>query len=388
MRHGVTKGAIQHSILAIGALSMALEERRAIPRAVRHIKKDGYSSERHLRAALTWHAKALADFRKTLCQTEDTIYPRAVLLTTMMLVAFEVLLGSCANAASLLVRCHEVLTLQAATTSQETCASNLASSNPEDVSTIADMWHMLPRLALINNVIPLLPPDACCKILLGQVTTLEVPRPTAGIKILFRSWREFCFAMIQLNSEAQRAAEQKDKAYLPHIEARLSTVLDKAISWGNIISYHMLKEIDNQHLRHLRMMRIQQLALMSIRRDRQQTQIIDIIRHILALCDEIFTASSTSYATRFQMEAVISPILACVVSGRNVEIREEALQIAREYAQDTDGILKTSWAAIMSALKSDSADSFETLSILGESTQRYNDVIDNWWHGTDVLLRS
>ncbi|KAH8681069.1 hypothetical protein BX600DRAFT_11311 [Xylariales sp. PMI_506] len=386
MKHSATKGPIQHSILAIGALSMALEGSEVMPQSSRRILTEITSSKNHLQAALKHHAEALADFRENLLQKGGALDPRTILLATMMLVAFEVLLGSCANAAYLLIRCHKMLRLQVSTTNTKIPTSDLAIANPEDAATIADIMHMLPRLALINNVLPLLPPDACFELLHGEVKTLVVPSYTDSPEVLFRSWKEFSFAKIQLNSEAQWAAEQKDDAVLPFLEHRLSVLLDKAVLWGDVINYHMLRETDGHYLHRLRIMKIQQLAMLSLRRDQQQSPILDIFRQILAICNDIFTARPTSYATRFQMDAVVSPIFACMLSGRSVRVRKAVLRIARQYAHDGNGRLKTCWTSVIMALKLD-VDPPESLNVLGEEVQSYNDVVDSWWQGTGVLLK-
>jgi hypothetical protein len=293
---------IRHSVLALGALSLALEEDGAEGLLPLVNLSRNSAIKQHYSDALRHHGKALHIFSQAI---EDRWSSRFIFLATVALAAFEVLHGSGAAVGRLILHSQNLLK-QCVMQSQKvslptpplkaespgtsvyfvggneaypsdgnTTGGTLSvadiSAIDTDVARPEDAVLLVPRLTMIHGLIPLLPITQRLCILGTLGFSAAHPTISTDMQTLFRMWREYCTVVHRLTAYMKWADGKKDVGTDAGMETELDTdqredahaalerLYECSRAWETVIEHHLAQQrlLTTKTRDFLRAMRLQ-----------------------------------------------------------------------------------------------------------------------------------
>jgi hypothetical protein len=264
MRESLHDECIRHSVLALGALTLTLEEDGhggSIP--PKNITTNA-AIKQHYNDALRHHGKAISIFSKRIDDDGVGSSPRFILLATIVLAAFELLHFGRATVATLILRSQRLLQVHAAQLGINTrpaalltFTTNTASTLDTELENLGDAMSLIPRLTMVHGLLPFLPISQRLAILGFEGFDAERPDTHIALEVLFRMWREYCTVMMRLDAYIEWAAKQGDQKDMDSAPALLDNMYGCSVAWRDVINYHLQQKAKHSQVQHLHAMSIQ-----------------------------------------------------------------------------------------------------------------------------------
>lgn len=267
MRESLHDECIQHSVLALGALALALEEDGHGGSIPPKNFRTNAAIKQHYNDALRHHGKAISIFTKRINDNGVRNSPRFIFLATIVVAAFELLHCSRATVGTLILHGQNLLNICAAqlglNARPATLLSprNATSTLDTELENLDDMISLIPRLTMVHGLIPFLPISQRLAILGFEGFDTELPDIQIGLHVLFRMWREHCTVMKRLDAYIEWAAQQGVQKDINSASAALANKYDCIIAWGNVIKHHIQQNLNHSQMQFLNAMNIQHLCI-------------------------------------------------------------------------------------------------------------------------------
>ncbi|CAH0058329.1 unnamed protein product [Clonostachys solani] len=187
---GLHDDCIQHSILAVGALIRAVSTQKCIipdTSSLNTTEEDTYAITQHRNIALRHHLKAVKSLRERI-EVMATTAPRTVVVSTLLLVVFELVQGQAKIAETLLDSSLRILKdlitiFQTRTEEQARCVRD---------SGFQDMEHVLPCISVMSHLSNISRPQHQFPTFFRVEPELRSDDPDcSSISEFFRSWGRF-----------------------------------------------------------------------------------------------------------------------------------------------------------------------------------------------------
>ncbi|KAK1999551.1 hypothetical protein LX36DRAFT_472254 [Colletotrichum falcatum] len=336
---GLQDDCIHHSILAVGALI------RSSPQGTKPVvhrekvlppSSDGQDVTEHREVALRHHVQAVKSLRERM-ELITASSPTTIVITTLLLVVYELLQGEPKTAGLLLNSCLGVL--KDCITMFESGSSN-SETQPRD-SEFDDMEHVLPCIAAMSHVSQSLQPlrRHTHPFKIDPGSDLHNPEHDS-ISKFFISWgRFFTFGVGFVGNSADATAGGVALETLGHLTVHQQNFLSQLQRWKDIIQYYIQSpKIDTGTKKGLRIVQIHWLLLhITLTCCLDPTEMAydafeQEFRHLTIQCVDLYRdcVSQPRPTSVLLGQGLILPLCTVVRACRNHDIRMTALQALDE----------------------------------------------------------
>ncbi|KAF7561676.1 hypothetical protein G7046_g2470 [Stylonectria norvegica] len=260
MRESLVNPCLQHLVLALGALSLALEEDGnggVLPLV--NVSKN-IAIQKHYKDALRHYGKGLSMLNESV---GSDIHPRFIILATIALAGFDLLHGGRTSVGSLLVHGQKLVDTRIARAVEAIDPLPTHAYLDTELERFSDVQALLPRLAMVHSLIPFLPLPQRLEILGSSGFDSESPHKDMDLTTLLRLWREYCTTMSRLGSYIAWVSQEDSQAEMDAAKATMRDKCNVSRAWGDLINHHLELETCPERLRFLNAMKMQHIFISS-----------------------------------------------------------------------------------------------------------------------------
>ena len=203
VREGLEIDYIRHSILALGALSLCVNENANNQTYPSRDWTSTPSPGLHYNAALQHHVKALALYGRSMSRKENAVHPRIILLVTSLFVAFEYLHGNNMAAIGLIDRGFLLLAQQSPAPETGSRLANAASGDSEYIDFIEDAPGTFAQFGIVGLLTPFVPLETRFSVFGRGKLRPRIPGLDVNPEEVFGLWREFLLSLTKLSADLE-----------------------------------------------------------------------------------------------------------------------------------------------------------------------------------------
>lgn len=211
VRTGLEIDYVRHSILALGALSLSVNENANNHAYPRRDWKSTPSPGLHYSAALQHHVKALALFGRTMARKRNAVHPQVFILITILFVTFEYLHGNNAAAIGLINSGFLLLAQRSPSIGAKSLPTDVMASDLEGSDNIEDAPGAFARFGIVGLLTPFVPLETRIAAFGGGDFQSRMPDINVGTEKLFQMWRDFLFALTKFAANIEFVSTHSDK---------------------------------------------------------------------------------------------------------------------------------------------------------------------------------
>ncbi|KAK8066959.1 hypothetical protein PG997_013706 [Apiospora hydei] len=274
VRNGLEIDYIRHSILALGALSLSVNENANNEAYPTRDWNATPSPGLHYNAALHHHVKALALFGRSLSSRKrNAVHPRVIILVTILFVAFEYLHGNNLAAIGLINSGFLLLAQRSPATEAGSPLTDVVSGDFERAEIIEDAPGTFARFGIVGLLTPFVSLETRIAAFGGGNFRSKMPDINTDPETLFSLWRDFVFALTKFSADIEFVSlhPEKGSAREPikseDIPQRLADEMREISLWKKVIDHHCRTQTDPVVSRWLHIAKVQLLGIECITQD-------------------------------------------------------------------------------------------------------------------------
>ncbi|KAK8041404.1 hypothetical protein PG994_014411 [Apiospora phragmitis] len=338
VRNGLEIDYIRHAILALGALSLSVNENannRAYP------TRDWNSTPSpglHYNAALHHHVKALALFGRSISRKCNAVHLRVIILITILFVAFEYLHGNNSAAIGLINSGFLLLAQQRSpATETKSLLTEVVSGDFEGSDILEDAPGAFARFGIVGLLTPFVPLETRISAFGGGNFRSRMPDINTKPEKLFELWRDFVFALTKFSADIEFVSLHPDKGSAREpikgedIPQRLAAEMREITLWKEVINHHCRIQTDPVVSRWLHIAKVQLLGIECITQDVTGVGAPPDYPGFLGACEDLQRDFPPDLQSRLTYDGIINILMNAVFWSRDRGVCRLALETAQRY---------------------------------------------------------
>ncbi|KAK8002037.1 hypothetical protein PG991_014259 [Apiospora marii] len=341
VRTGLEIDYVRHSILALGALSLSVNENANNHAYPRRDWKSTPSPGLHYNAALHHHVKALALFGRSMARKHNAVHPQVFILITILFVTFEYLHGNNSAAIGLINSGYLLLAQRSHPVEAKSLHTDVVASDLEGPDNIEDTPGTFARFGIVGLLTPFVPLETRIAAFGGGNFQSRMPDINVGTEKLFQLWRDFLFALTKFaaNIEFVSTHSDKDSELIPKtgelikpqdIPQRIANEMREISLWKEVMSHHCRIQTDPVVSRWLHIAKVQLLGIECITNDVTGVGVPDY-SGFLGACEALQRDYPPDLQSRLTYDGIINILMNVVFWSQDRDICRRALETAQAY---------------------------------------------------------
>ncbi|KAK8017429.1 hypothetical protein PG993_013755 [Apiospora rasikravindrae] len=343
VRNGLEIDYIRHSILALGALSLSVNENANNQAYPTRDWNSTPSPGLHYNAALHHHVKALALFGRSLSSRKrNAVHPRVIILVTILFVAFEYLHGNNSAAIGLINSGFLLLAQRSPEIEAGSPLTDVVSGDFEGADIIEDAPGTFARFGIVGLLTPFVPLETRIAAFGGGNFRSKMPDINTDPETLFSLWRDFVFALTKFSADIEfvslhpeKGSEHLPKAREPikseDIPQRLADEMREISLWKKVLGHHCRTQTDPVVSRWLHIAKVQLLGIECITQDVTGVGGAPDYFCFLDECEALQRDFPPDLQSRLTYDGIINILMNAVFWSKDRGVCRRALETAQRY---------------------------------------------------------
>ncbi|KAK7955076.1 hypothetical protein PG988_015770 [Apiospora saccharicola] len=341
VRTGLEIDYVRHSILALGALSLSVNENANNQAFPTRNWNSTPSPGLHYNAALRHHVKALALFGQSMARKRNAVHPQVFILITILFVAFEYLHGNNSAAIGLINSGFLLLAERSPAIEPKSLPTDVVSIDLEGPDNIEDAPGTFARFGIVSLLTPFVPLNTRIAAFGGGSFRSRMPDINVDTEKLFELWRDFVFALTKFAANIEFVSTHSGmvSGLLPKsgeliknedIPQRIADEMREIALWKEVMSHHCHIQTDPVVSRWLNIAKVQLLGIECITNDVTGVGPPDYAG-FLGACEVLQRDFPPDLQSRLTYDGIVNILMNVVFWSQDRDICRRALETAQAY---------------------------------------------------------